>query len=719
MIVRMLGWWVLGICCCNASATEKVFDFGRVKIGSTQTDSIPFTNNGIVDLMISNISIDSPIFGVGPQPFTSDLVLEPDQNVVIPLGFSPQDEQDYSAQLKIATQEGEFAWDLLGRGVSAVVVITEVLADPPTGLDGDSNRDGVRNSNEDEFVEIWNTSNYPVQIGGWQLFDEGASQANRFTFPQGTILNPKAYAVLWGGGNPTDFDGMVFVDDGRIGGGLRNAGDTVFLFDGGANDTIDLVAFENEGGQNASLVRLQGDGNSWQIHNEFPGVGDAFSPFEPRRTFVKLELAPDTLKIAVGDTFTLDAILRISDGSVVALPDVGQLDFNGNSENPVLERVDAGHWVSKIPGVFTGIGAYQGVLRDTIVIQIGQVAVNQLRVSPADTAILVGDAFVPAIYGIAAGNHEIRLAEEFVVLLSDDGILAFDEQELKGMQQGKTECTLFVNELQKTLSVQVVARGDLNTDSQHTLWDAVRLVNIILGNVDSLSNFEVRCADLNQDDVIDLTDLVWTIRAIWGLTPGTKAVIPEARESYVQKDQETWRVHVLPETVAIVAEHSGCQVDAKLLAKSACLVSGFVDGKGTTVILLEGNETKPIEVAFGVDGVDERVTWTGITRNGDAYEIPLIRTMYQTQLHKIYPNPFNPQTQIAYSLSESGQVNIVIFNILGQAVANLVDAHQKAGLHHTVWDGKDTLGRFVSSGTYLVYMQAPNYNKIRKMVVLK
>ena len=57
----------------------------------------------------------------------------------------------------------------------AVVVINEVLADPPSGDRGDANRDGIRHSSKDEFVEILNTGSDTIAIGGWQLSDRGST----------------------------------------------------------------------------------------------------------------------------------------------------------------------------------------------------------------------------------------------------------------------------------------------------------------------------------------------------------------------------------------------------------------------------------------------------------------------------------------------------------------------------------------------------------------
>jgi len=66
-----------------------------------------------------------------------------------------------------------------------------------------------------------------------------------------------------------------------------------------------------------------------------------------------------------------------------------------------------------------------------------------------------------------------------------------------------------------------------------------------------------------------------------------------------------------------------------------------------------------------------------------------------------YPNPFNATTKINYTLPESGQIGIIIFNTLGQKVRTLVDGVEQAGKHEILWDGMDDFGNMASSGLYL------------------
>ena len=84
-----------------------------------------------------------------------------------------------------------------------------------------------------------------------------------------------------------------------------------------------------------------------------------------------------------------------------------------------------------------------------------------------------------------------------------------------------------------------------------------------------------------------------------------------------------------------------------------------------------------------------------------------------------YPNPFNPETTIPYTVSHAGHVQICVYNILGKMVRTLLDVDQSAGQYELRWDGRDQAGQHVSSGIFIVQMQAGSYMKRQKVMLLK
>lgn len=90
-----------------------------------------------------------------------------------------------------------------------------------------------------------------------------------------------------------------------------------------------------------------------------------------------------------------------------------------------------------------------------------------------------------------------------------------------------------------------------------------------------------------------------------------------------------------------------------------------------------------------------------------------------TKLYKNFPNPFNPTTTINFSLKSDSKVQIEIYNIKGQKVKQLVSKEFTAGQHSVVWNGRNEKNESVSSGIYFYRMKTDNFDKMRKMILLK
>ena len=84
-----------------------------------------------------------------------------------------------------------------------------------------------------------------------------------------------------------------------------------------------------------------------------------------------------------------------------------------------------------------------------------------------------------------------------------------------------------------------------------------------------------------------------------------------------------------------------------------------------------------------------------------------------------YPNPFNPETMIPFTLDQTAQVELTVFNMLGQKVQTLVQGTLAQGAHQVVWNGCDAHGNRVMSGVYLYRLKTPNHAQIRKMTIMK
>lgn len=193
-------------------------------------------------------------------------------------------------------------------------LITEVLYSVPTGVDGDANRDGTRNATGDEFIELINPHDKPIQLLGYVLTDEsqGDKSKLRFTFPA-VELKPGQVALVFNGYGAS-WTGPIG-DSRAVAKGVSEAFDKAYLFTmrttsnraafNNAGDSVSLIAPNNRPVQHvrwgtsahSGVASAQGaldevlpetsktsaqrsgvrPGDAWRIHNELvPGI--IFSP---------------------------------------------------------------------------------------------------------------------------------------------------------------------------------------------------------------------------------------------------------------------------------------------------------------------------------------------------------------------------------------------------------------------------------------------------------
>ncbi len=91
----------------------------------------------------------------------------------------------------------------------------------------------------------------------------------------------------------------------------------------------------------------------------------------------------------------------------------------------------------------------------------------------------------------------------------------------------------------------------------------------------------------------------------------------------------------------------------------------------------------------------------------------------KTFLGQNFPNPFNPNTTIAFGLKSGGFVNLSIYNAAGQLVSVLINESRPAGPYTAVWNGKDQDGSSVTSGVYFYKLTAKEFEETKKMILLR
>ncbi|RLC47660.1 MAG: hypothetical protein DRI23_11110, partial [Candidatus Cloacimonadota bacterium] len=121
-----------------------------------------------------------------------------------------------------------------------------------------------------------------------------------------------------------------------------------------------------------------------------------------------------------------------------------------------------------------------------------------------------------------------------------------------------------------------------------------------------------------------------------------------------------------------------------------------------TTVSQQGMESEPSEI----------VEWMIV----DSENLP---TPLVTKLNGNYPNPFNPSTNIAYSIKESGKVTLQVYNIRGQLIKTLIDEVNEPGEHAVTWNGKNIANKSVASGIYFYKLKTDDFQQTKKMIMLK
>lgn len=125
------------------------------------------------------------------------------------------------------------------------------------------------------------------------------------------------------------------------------------------------------------------------------------------------------------------------------------------------------------------------------------------------------------------------------------------------------------------------------------------------------------------------------------------------------------------------------------------------NGKHTIYVQISdkiGNKSIPFETEFEID---------------ESF-MPKIYRIYQN-----YPNPFNAETTIKYQIPHSGNVEVVVYSILGQKIKTIVNEYQSAGFYSVKWDGTNDLDVITSSGIYICILKSGDFKDSFKMILLK
>lgn len=138
-------------------------------------------------------------------------------------------------------------------------------------------------------------------------------------------------------------------------------------------------------------------------------------------------------------------------------------------------------------------------------------------------------------------------------------------------------------------------------------------------------------------------------------------------------------------------------------------------GLQTGILMIANNDANENPLTIKMSGIGKVTTTVAVRNNGIPSEF---------QLEQNYPNPFAlaakyTETTIKYQLPQASFVTLKVFDILGREMMALVNAQQAPGYYQMEWNGRNAAGQPVPGGIYLCRLQAGNYERVMKMMIVR
>ena len=596
------------------------------------------------------------------------------------------------------------------------LMVNEFLVDPAvddattlTVVEGDANGDSTRHAQHDEFVEILNISDGPMDMTGWKVGDD---ERIDWQFPDGYVIQPYKFVTIFGGGGDSlpnvpgwtndSLTTRVFATGDSIGNGLANGGDYLVIQSAAGNHdmyfaygskygagppTSDAVAginFEFKDSTDTpanrdNSVTREYDANAQSVFKEHILVsGDSTDmAFSPNATNIgNPSLAfPVVVSVQEGSgtyAITPDSTTLFSIGSTVTItasPDsmyvFDHWEMNGEEMfvNPAQLLVNGS---ANVKLYF--VPAFQA--NQTIII-------NEIHADP-DSDPIAGDANGD---GIRNSAHD-----EFVEIVN----VSANEVDMTGWMLGDDE------------------------QIDYTFPDGYKMapgqITVLFGSVNHTDNANVvgYNAEILQSTVL-AADTVGN-----GIANGGEYVVLQAPgggyDTYAAYGSKFHRGP--PKTDATIGIDFEMRVEIGAVAGNNNAVTRSPDGDTVAV--------DPFKEHLDVN--DLRYS-PGTTVNGSlnllGLEDDFSSLPAEFRLKQNYPNPFNPETNIDFNLPVKSDISLEIYNVLGHRINTLVNKQVSAGSHRIKWDGRDFLGRTVSAGVYFYKLNAGEFTSTRKMMMVK
>ena len=294
--------------------------------------------------------------------------------------------------------------------------------------------------------------------------------------------------------------------------------------------------------------------------------------------------------------------------------------------------------------------------------------------------------------------------------------------------------------------------GDADFNNVTDISDVLTVVNFVL-EADMPTEDEFRNVDVNGDDQINIADVIKIVDIIFDVNAGRTLgfVANEGVASFdLFIDSETNNILVdiennsvirgiqfdlnfdpnlvtifsprLPKVQENTIVTSNIVKDGYLKIIAANLSGNIIesDGKSFLVIPFEFHGSKYDISNISVDNINLVGADGSLIDYIDRVNSLDIRlTPQDFALMQNFPNPFNPTTEISFSLPVAGYVELSVYNMVGQKIRALSSENLNSGYHSVIWDGMNDAGTQAATGMYFYTIRTGNFKNTKKMLFLK
>ena len=271
------------------------------------------------------------------------------------------------------------------------------------------------------------------------------------------------------------------------------------------------------------------------------------------------------------------------------------------------------------------------------------------------------------------------------------------------------------------------AIGDVNEDENLNIQDLITLVNHILSN-SLLMDCALEAADMNMDGIINILDLTSLVNAILGSARSAQ-LDGHAKVEYVTSGQDLMiQINSDIDLVGIqISFINDTQVEIDLkdnshIKQDSHFTNGITrylaysmfnqpfDSRTAEILIKSAGDLKMEDIEVMVADINGDALYLSHSKGGQSYQTG----PHRFELSKLYPNPFNPSTEVNFSLPMENHVKLSAYDVRGQEVDIIFEGAQSLGQHSYTWNASN-----LPSGVYYIRLQAGTLITNQKALLIK